>query len=217
MSTLLPHVTANEREVFISAVQSLQLDSGLLWALAPNVLKPAWRTWRRQLTPLVDVTQWNKGFCFICGAGAILGELQENNLVRHLRYGQCGADWPFRRLHSLHCGNEDHHTRGCLYAEPDQEKMRLEVCETCQGYLKIIISFAPAPPDLLAVSDLATLHLDYIAQERGYERAPFKDWQGLAIHCGKSPIAPLIMSSFFERQYGFFRPYLQKVIYRYLD
>jgi FdhE protein len=172
MSELLPFVTANEREVFALAVQSLQLDAGLLWTLAQNVLKPAWRAWCRQLTPLVDVTQWNKGFCFICGAGPILGELQENNLVKHLRCGQCGAAWPFRRLQCLYCGNEDHHTLGFLYAEPEQEKMRLEICEKCHGYLKIIVSFAPALPEMLAVSDLATLHLDYMAQEQGYTRPP---------------------------------------------
>jgi formate dehydrogenase accessory protein FdhE len=172
MSELLPHITANAREMFALAVQSLQLDPGLLWALAENVLKPAWRAWCRQLTSQVDVTQWNRGFCFICGACAIFGELRENHLVKHLRCGQCGADWPFRRLQCLYCGNEDHHTLGYLYAEPDHERMRAEVCETCKGYLKIIISFAPTPPDMLAVSDLSTLHLDYIAQERGYTRPP---------------------------------------------
>jgi FdhE protein len=175
MSRLLPYVIAGKREVFISAAQSLQLDSALLWVLAQNVLKPAWRTWRRQLTPLVDVTQWNKGFCFICGAGAILGELQGNNLVKHLRCGQCGADWPFRRMQCLYCGNEDHHTLGFLYAEPEQEKMRVEVCDNCRGYLKVIVSFAPTPPEMLAVSDLATLHLDYIAKERGYEHTSFNN------------------------------------------
>jgi len=180
-STLLPYVTANEKDAFRAATSSLELEPDLLWALMQNVLKPAWRTWCRQLTCLVDVTtQWNKGFCFVCGAGAILGELQENNLVKHLRCGQCGADWPFRRLQCLYCGNEDHHTLGFLHAEPEQEKMRVEVCEKCRGYLKTIVSFAPAPPEMLAVSDLATLHLDYIAQERGYGRPLFKDWQSTA-------------------------------------
>ncbi|MDP2267704.1 MAG: formate dehydrogenase accessory protein FdhE [Deltaproteobacteria bacterium] len=170
MGAFLTHVAADERSEVTSVAQSLQLDPGLLWALAQNALKPAWRTWCRQLTPLADVAQWTHGFCFICGAGAMLGELQENNLVKHLRCGQCGADWPSRRLQCMYCGNEDHHTLGYLYAEPDQEKMRVEVCEKCHGYLKVIVSFSPTPSDLLVASDLATLHLDYIAQERGYAR-----------------------------------------------
>jgi formate dehydrogenase accessory protein FdhE len=170
MSELLPYVTANDKAGFISTLQNLQLEPDLLWALAQNALKPVWRTWRRQLAPLGDLSQWYRGFCFICGAGALLGELQENNLVKHLRCGQCGADWPFRRLHCLYCGNEDHHTLGYFSAESDQETMRVEFCDQCNGYLKVIVSFAPTPPDMLALSDLATLHLDYIAQERGYTR-----------------------------------------------
>jgi len=48
--------------------------------------------------------------------------------------------------------------------------MRVEVCDKCNGYLKVVSSFAPSPPEMLPVEDLATLHLDYIAQERGYAR-----------------------------------------------
>jgi FdhE protein len=48
--------------------------------------------------------------------------------------------------------------------------MRVEVCDSCSGYLKVIATFDPTPPEMLAVADLATLHLDYIAQERGYVR-----------------------------------------------
>ncbi len=48
--------------------------------------------------------------------------------------------------------------------------MRAEVCNKCQGYLKVIAAFTPTPPGMLLVEDLATLHLDYIAQERGYIR-----------------------------------------------
>ena len=48
--------------------------------------------------------------------------------------------------------------------------MRVEVCDKCNGYLKVVFSFAPTPPEMLPVEDLATLHLDYIAQGRGYAR-----------------------------------------------
>jgi len=72
----------------------------------------------------------------------------------------------------MHCGNEDHTALGCLAPEGREEKTPIETCERCKGYLKVISSFSPAPPEMLAVEDLATLHLDYIAQERGYTREP---------------------------------------------
>ena len=74
----------------------------------------------------------------------------------------------------MYCGNQDHNSLGYLYAESQPDKMRVEVCDQCHGYLKVIASFSPTPPELLAIEDLATLHLDYIAQQRGYARVAVK-------------------------------------------
>ena len=170
IADLLPDVAAGERSAVISAAQDLQLDAGLLWTFAHNALKPALRAWCRQLSPLAEGIHWYRGSCFICGAHAALGELQGNNQAKHLRCSQCGADWLFRRLQCAYCGNEDHMTLGYLYSENQGDKFRVEVCEKCKGYLKVIAAFAPTPPEMLTVEDLATLHLDYIAHERGYRR-----------------------------------------------
>jgi FdhE protein len=170
---LVLHMADGERALVASAAAGLCLDPGLVCTLTQNALKPALHAWCGQLTPIAEGMPWERGQCFICGAGAALGELQENNLVKHLRCGQCGADWVFPRLQCMYCGNEDHNTLGYLYTEKQREKMRVEVCNKCNGYLKVISSFAPTPPEMLAIEDLATVHLDYIAQEKGYERAVF--------------------------------------------
>lgn len=170
VSVLISGAAAGKRDLITSSSQGLGVDDGLLWILAQNALNPSLYAWRRQLTPIVDEISWYKGSCFICGAGAILGELQGNNQVKHLRCIQCGADWPFRRLQCMYCGNEDHATLGYLYPESQIQELRVEVCEKCKGYLKVITTFSPIQPEMLPVEDLATLHLDYIAQERGYVR-----------------------------------------------
>ena len=170
VSALLPHIAVGERAPVFSAAQSLQLAPGLVWTLAQNALKPALRSWCRQLTPPVKGIEWHKGSCFVCGAGATLGELQDNDQVKHLRCGSCGADWQFRRLECMHCGNEDHRTQKFLYVDGRRDTMRVEACDVCKGYLKVISSFTPTPAEMLPVEDLATLHLDFIALGRGYER-----------------------------------------------
>ncbi len=167
---LLPHITAGESGPVTAAAQGLQLDPDLLWTLAQNALKPALRAWCRQLTPMVKGVPWQEGRCFICGAVPALGELQGNNQARHLRCGQCGADWAFPRLRCTYCGKEDRDTLIYLYPEKQRERMSIEVCQKCNGYLKIIAAFTPTPPEMLQIEDLATLHLDYVAQERGYTR-----------------------------------------------
>jgi FdhE protein len=138
--------------------------------LSQNALKPALCAWCRQLTPLSGGIPWHKGTCCVCGAAATLGELQENDQVKHLRCGSCGADWQFRRLQCMYCGNEDHKTQHYLHAESHRERMRVKVCDACKGYLKVIAAFTPRPPEMLPAEDLATLHLDYIAQKHGYMR-----------------------------------------------
>ncbi len=170
VGALLLHVAAGDNGPAASAAQGLGLDPGLVRTLAHHALKPALRAWCRQLTPLAKGVPWRKSNCFVCGAAATLAELRENNQEKHVRCGSCGADWRIGRLQCLYCGNEDHKTLRYLYDEANREKMRVEVCDKCKGYLRVISSFAPTPPELLPIEDLAALHLDYIARDRGYTR-----------------------------------------------
>jgi FdhE protein len=168
IAELLSKVCAGERTRAAAISQDLHLDPDLVWTLAQNAFKPALREWRRQLAPDVEGIPWDKGSCFVCGAAAVFGELQENDQVKHLRCGSCGADWRYPRLRCAHCANEDHRTQHYFSVEGMGDSMRVETCDACKGYLKVISSFSPTLPELLPIEDLATLSLDYIAQEKGY-------------------------------------------------
>jgi Protein involved in formate dehydrogenase formation len=170
LGEILRGAASGNHGVLSERAANLQLDCELLWTLAQNTLKATLNMCRREIAPQIDGLQWDKGYCFICGSRATLGELQDNDQVKHLRCGQCGADWHFNRLQCLHCGNVDHETQQSLYLDGSDSR-RIEACDLCHGYLKVIASFAPTPPEMLAVEDLATLHLDYIAQQRGYAKA----------------------------------------------
>jgi FdhE protein len=168
---LLGHVADGDYPFLAAGAEEQALDPALLWTLAQSALKPTLRVWCGELAPLVHTAgEWEKACCFICGAPASLGELQGNEQAKHLRCGQCGADWLIRRLHCIYCGNEDPSLLGILYPEGRRENVRVEVCDKCHGYLKVVTRFAPASPEELAVEDLSTLYLDCLAQERGYRR-----------------------------------------------
>jgi FdhE protein len=166
---LLPLTAAGDRGQVAAAARRRGLDPDLLWTLAQVVLKPAFRVWRRALAPLAGGIPWHRDSCFVCGAPAVLGELRENG-ARHLRCLQCGASWQVRRLHCPSCGNEDHATLCTLYEEGRRGTRRVEACERCRRYVKVIAAAAPTPAEMLVVEDLATHHLDAIARERGFER-----------------------------------------------
>ena len=167
---LITSVASGNLDTIISAAKDLELDSALLVVLAQNALKPALRSWSEQLAPLAAGIPWEWGSCYVCGGSPVLGELQDNDQVKHLRCGACGADWRYPRLQCMYCGNNDHNTLGYLYPEGRGEKMRVETCDHCKGYLKVISAFSPTPSDMLTIEDMATLSLDYIAQEKGYTR-----------------------------------------------
>jgi Protein involved in formate dehydrogenase formation len=175
---LLGHVSDGDYPLLAARAEEHALDAPLLWTLTQSALKPALRAWCGELAPLVHTTgEWESACCFICGAPASLGELQGNEQAKHLRCGQCGADWLIHRLQCIYCGTEDPSLLGILYPEGRRENVRVEVCDKCHGYLKVVTRFAPASPEELAVEDLSTLYLDCLAQERGY-RCPQRRREG---------------------------------------
>ncbi len=147
---------------------SVAAAPAFLDVLAQNALKPTLRAWNRRLAPLAHGHPWERGHCFVCGAKAVLGEYRGNGLERHLRCVRCGAGWGVRRLLCPFCGNEDPSSLGFLHAGERMERARVEVCDLCRGYLKVVTAFEPNAPDEVTVEDLATLPLDYAARARGY-------------------------------------------------
>jgi formate dehydrogenase maturation protein FdhE len=70
------------------------------------------------------------------------------------------------------CGNRDHHTLGYLHVEGEETSYRAATCEVCHGYVKMLATLSALPPLQLLVADVATLHLDLAAAERGYANPP---------------------------------------------
>jgi ribosomal protein S27AE len=156
------------------AATGLRLDSELLRLLAHNSLKPALRVWAQGLKGVVDLDHWRRGQCPLCGSPPLLAEIQGKEGERRLRCGACGADWNYPRLKCAFCANQDYKSLGYISREGEEEKYRLQTCDQCRGYLKLVVTFDPTPVDLLPVEDLATLHLDLIANEREYLRMPVR-------------------------------------------
>jgi FdhE protein len=167
---ILMLTAAGDHDAVSAAAAEQGLDPGLVRLLAQDTLKPALREWCRQLSPLANGVPWHKNICFVCGAPATLAELQGNEQKKHLRCEACGADWQVNRLQCVHCGNEDHKTQHSLYAEGRRDTVRIEACDVCKGYIKVIASFSPTPWEMLPVEDLTTRHLDALAREHGYSR-----------------------------------------------
>jgi FdhE protein len=46
----------------------------------------------------------------------------------------------------------------------------VEICRTCNGYLKALTTMRSLAPWAVLLDDVTTVHLDVVALERGYRR-----------------------------------------------
>jgi FdhE protein len=150
----------------------LALDPGLLRVLAENSLMPALRAWAQDATQGVTLDQWRRGHCPVCGNMATLAEIKGKEGERRLRCRVCGAGWHYPRLQCAHCQCREPKMLGYIAVAGEEEKYRLQSCDHCRGYLKVVVTFEPIAVEQLPVEELATLHLDQIASERGFSHSP---------------------------------------------
>jgi FdhE protein len=113
---------------------------------------------------------WTHGYCPVCAAWPALSELRGLERSRRLRCGRCAADWPLPVLQCAYCGETDHEHLGTLTPEGESQTRRVEVCYTCKGYLKTFTTLRPMTLRTIAMTDLASVDLDLIAQERACAR-----------------------------------------------
>jgi FdhE protein len=165
---LLALAAAGARGAAAAVARERDLDPDLLWTLAQAAFWPALREWRRTLEPLAGGISWQRSTCFVCGAPAALGEVRADG-GRHLRCVQCGAGWQIRRLQCPSCGNEDHATLRLFYEHGRHATRRVEACDRCRRYVKVVAAADPASEEELLLTCAATFDLDRVAQERGYE------------------------------------------------
>ena len=113
---------------------------------------------------------WWEGYCPVCGAWPALAESRGLDRKRWLRCGRCGTGWEAAWLRCPFCGENRHEQLGYLAPEGDQETWKIEVCHTCKGFVKAMTSVRAIPAWAVPLDDLATVHLDVVALERGYQR-----------------------------------------------
>jgi len=65
------------------------------------------------------------------------------------------------------CGNEEQQTLSYFTVEGD-ERYRVDVCDVCKHYIKTLDFRNAGEEAILDVEDVATLHLDMLAHEEGY-------------------------------------------------
>ncbi|MEB3101026.1 formate dehydrogenase accessory protein FdhE [Ferviditalea candida] len=146
------------------------VDIPLIAVLVQYSLLPTLDRYSRAWTRCPDLEEWGKGYCPVCGSHPILSEYRDSENFRFLRCGSCGCDWMFQRVMCANCHSTDHKNLDFLFVEEEKNKYRIDVCDGCKTYIKGVNVLEPQSYPLIYLEEMATLHLDLIAQEQGYQR-----------------------------------------------
>jgi FdhE protein len=116
---------------------------------------------------VVEKSEWSEGYCPICGREPKIGEIRDDEGTRYLFCNQCGFEWKYLRIKCPFCGNEEQQTLAYFTIEED-DRYRVDVCNECKRYIKIVDFRDTREKADLDVEDIATLHLDMLANDEGY-------------------------------------------------
>lgn len=136
---------------------------------APLLTKPASRTDRT--TESATSSSGEPGRCGLCGSPPGMARLRRDDGKRILHCSLCDGAWAFSRLECPFCGNREHGTLSYVRAS-ETDPWWIETCEKCKRYIKVVDErrLAVDEETVMLAIDVATLHLDLLAEREGYKR-----------------------------------------------
>ena len=168
----------------LAALQAgVELDTARMHALADAAHRPrepvaavlslAAYPWLQQCAASVGgrvTAEHTEAWCPICAAWATLAEARGLEGARRLRCGRCGADWGTEWLRCPFCGTDAHTRLQALVGGEATASPRADGCSVCGAWVKTITTLRPSDVETVRLLDLATVHLDIAALERGWKR-----------------------------------------------
>jgi FdhE protein len=117
--------------------------------------------------PMPDGSQ---AVCPFCGSKPQVAVLRQegDGGKRSLLCALCATEWNFRRVLCPNCG-EENKDRLPIFAAAEFDYVRVDACDTCRTYIKSI-DLAKNGFAVPMVDELATLSLNFWAQEHDYQK-----------------------------------------------
>lgn len=136
------------------------LPAGLLFFLGQKALSPFYHQaaahWQQQLLQ----ADWQRGQCPFCGQLPVLASLTPDSGQKYLYCSLCGTQWPCARQVCAFCGTQDSQC-SFVFIEDDPAR-RADLCQTCQRYLKTIVTKRLTHALYLPLEEFITIDLDML-------------------------------------------------------
>jgi FdhE protein len=144
-------------------------DPATLRVVAQVAVVPLLRACARTIGTEISPAWW-EGYCPLCGAWPTLAEFRGLERKRWLRCGRCGVGWEVPWLRCPFCAETSHENLGYLAPEEGETARKVEVCDSCKGYVKAEPTVRELPWWGVVLDDVETVALDVAALDRGYHR-----------------------------------------------
>ncbi|MEI6154478.1 MAG: formate dehydrogenase accessory protein FdhE [Deltaproteobacteria bacterium] len=150
------------------------LDRQVLLFLIRNSIRPSIEAGMEQLSGELEPEALLKGHCPVCGCLSSLSLLKGEEGKRYSLCSFCAYQWRIDRLSCAACGSKEQGSLTYFYGE-GEEAIRIDLCDTCHHYTKTI-DYRKLEEIDPSLEDLATLHLDVVAVQKGYKRPVANTW-----------------------------------------
>lgn len=134
-----------------------------------SALAVYWSHWAPLIIPQLTMQAMeNRQLCPVCGSHPVASMIKDapRKGLRYQHCSLCETEWHMVRASCTNCFEAD---KIFLWAEQEKEEsIRIESCEHCHGYSKML--FTNIEPNLDAVvDDLLTMHFDQYLAEEGFK------------------------------------------------
>lgn len=169
---LLVACLEKDRTPLEEVATELEVPSALLEYVCSSTLAFGLQEWLK-MRPRPIYTDWQEGYCPICGGVPAMGELVGEEGQKQLHCSLCATEWKATRLKCSYCGNEETDSLEYFTAE-GETGYRVDLCRKCSCYLKVVDSRELGEGLPIDVEDLHTMHLDLLAQKEGFAKGKTK-------------------------------------------
>lgn len=162
-------------ESYLKAVaKEFDIDRTVLTFLVRMSIQPSIEANVEKLKDRVDLKNWPKGYCPVCGSSPLMSGFKGQG-QRYFLCSFCGFLWAGERLKCPFCDNNDQEKLHYFYEE-GREAYRVDLCDNCLQYIKTVDARKLGYEPDLNLEDMASIHLDILASERGFKRPASGLW-----------------------------------------
>jgi FdhE protein len=155
-------------QYFTKIGELIDLNNDIMFFVIYHAISPFIEKASYEFRDKFDYDAWQKTTCPVCGRKSSMSIIRREDDLHILQCQACRTHWTYPAETCVICGNNDPETYEYLFDKSD-EAHRAYVCNVCKKYIKTTDERIMGRDVDVEIEDLATLVLDFVAKQNGYE------------------------------------------------